>query len=605
MGLVTHAGEREDGASIRRLVALLIGSVVLALAWASPAAAVDPGAVKIDDKTGCPYFYYPTDPSITPSALLYSPNGEHCVQLGTPDVMPLQAVYNNRCLGSLIVVEPIPKGIDNYVIVVFSNIGAGTQMEYPPGQRSISIYSGNSTYTAPRGSVVYGLGGGSSPAPCQPWDTHVLGAEAWGLTNQISISGSATDADGKPIKDAEVSISGPTSGTLSTDANGDYSKLVKPGRYTVKTEFRSSSGQRFALKVTRCAPGSVGAEQCDATLHKKSLTADFRLQRPKLEITFSPKTVPGDGRGMSDVKIRLTLEGKPVDHQRLFLWTETKGLQAATFTSPAQIKDYINNEELVGEALFGCTASGDQTFEYRPFSFGDASTDQDGEYTFKLWLGTNDEIGSVLDLWATDLLDDVPLPGLRQDFGALHLEGYTPAPPPSPTQLRTLEQHHPAPALTSDTYKDQIALLKWLTDAGFTTTEFVPLDSPDQDFIALGPAPEHIPDLLASDAALTVQAFEEYIAGNANPPTAFPTVDEEFGYDASAPTWWWPFVAFVYEGVHEIPAAGQEWWGAGIYPDTSAKEGVNKQCRVNEKGEQDRPLPGSPDGGGGDFPFGD
>ena len=72
-------------------------------------------------------------------------------------------------------VEPIPKGIDNYVIVVFSNIGAGTQMEYPPGQRSISIYSGNSTYTAPRGSFVYGLGGGSSPAPCaalghaHPW----------------------------------------------------------------------------------------------------------------------------------------------------------------------------------------------------------------------------------------------------------------------------------------------------------------------------------------------------------------------------------------------------------------------------------------------------
>ena len=313
--------------------------------------------------------------------------------------------------------------------------------------------------------------------------------------------------------------------------------------------------------------------------------------------------MPGDGRGMSDVKIRLTLDGEPVNHQRLFLWTSPF---TAQFTSPDEISYYIDDHEDKGRALFGCTASGDQTFEYRPFSFGDHYTDQDGEFTFKLWVGTNNEIGSVLDLWATDLLDSIPLPGLRRDFGALHLKPYTPAPPPSPTDLRTLERHHPAPKLTGDTYTDQIALLKWLTDAGFTTTEFVPLDSPDQDFIALGPSTKYNPDL-ASDAALTVQAFEEYIAGNANPPTAFPTVDEEFGYNASAPTWWWPFLPFVdteIGTVAEIPEAGVEWWGAGIYPDTSSKDGVNKQCRVNEKVDQDRPLPGSPDGGGGDFPFG-
>jgi len=224
-------------APARRLAALVIGSLVLALAWASPAAAVDPGAVKLDRKTGCPLFYYPSVPNSQASPLLFPPHGEHCVQLAAPSVLPLQRFFPSStpggiggCAGSLLVQEAIPKGTDDWVILPFSDIGLGTQILRPPGQRSISIFNGADTYRAPPGSVVYGLGGGSNAGPCQPWDTHILGAEAWGVTfkwlidGHVTVQGSGTAAP-KIRVDAGCS-GGSGGGTTTTDSKGYYQFLV-------------------------------------------------------------------------------------------------------------------------------------------------------------------------------------------------------------------------------------------------------------------------------------------------------------------------------------------------------------------------------------------
>jgi len=224
-------------ARVRRSAALIVGSLVLALAWASPAAAVDPGAVKLDRKTGCPSFYFPTQPQNPPSPLLTPPHGEHCFQMAAPEVLPLQRFFpsptpggSGGCAGSLLVQEAIPKGVDDYVILPFSDIGLGTQILSPPGQQSIPIFNGADTYRAPPGSRVWGLGGGSNGGPCQAWDTHILGTAAYGVTfkwlldGHITVHGSGTAA---PNIRVDAGCSGSSgSGTTTTDSKGYYQFLV-------------------------------------------------------------------------------------------------------------------------------------------------------------------------------------------------------------------------------------------------------------------------------------------------------------------------------------------------------------------------------------------
>ena len=103
-------------------------------------------------------------------------------------------------MSSLLVQDAIPKGVDDYVIVVFSKVGIGTQMFGPPGRRSISILSGLSTYWAPPGSVVYGLGGGAGGGPCGPDATpkNWLYAEAWGITFKWVVDGQITTRGEEP-----------------------------------------------------------------------------------------------------------------------------------------------------------------------------------------------------------------------------------------------------------------------------------------------------------------------------------------------------------------------------------------------------------------------
>jgi hypothetical protein len=133
-------------------------------------------------------------------------------------------------------VESIPKGIDDYVVLPFSDIGLGTQILRPPGQQSIPIFNGVETYTAPRGSRVWGLGGGNYGGPCQPWDTHVLSTAAYGVTFKYTVSGTVRELgseDPAPDVKLQARCVG-NGGTTTTDDKGEYSFLVDEGPCTIE-----------------------------------------------------------------------------------------------------------------------------------------------------------------------------------------------------------------------------------------------------------------------------------------------------------------------------------------------------------------------------------
>jgi hypothetical protein len=579
-------------ARLRGPFAALIGVVVLALTMAAPAVAVDPGAVKLGRTTGCPIFYYPTDPSIPPSALLHSSGGEHCVQLSTPDVFWKEGVFGGGCAKSLLVQDAIPQGIDNYVIVVFSEVGAGTQLFYPPGQRKISILSGNATYTAPRGSVVYGVAGGASGAPCPPNVKNWLYAKAWGMSNRPTISGTVTDADHKPINDAIVYINGPTSVVAKVGADGTYSELVKPGHYTVRTYFESSTGQRFPLNVTRCAPGAAAGDQCDAAVHGKSVTADFRLARPKVNITFDPRIVPGDGRGATNVTIRLTLDGIPVNRQELAGVANVAGPKRAApypsiFTSPGELfQEADPNREPIYPPVIGCVGS--EQVGIGPLAVT-RETDGQGEVNFRMFVGTDNiglvgsGIGPELRLSVTDILDKLPLPGLKQSSALLHLAGARlfAENAPAPDGLRYFAKHgHRPPALTGDEHDNQLALLNWLTEiasdefaSGHRFAEFgpivgapvvgaVPIAGPNVYAVYFQPralGPEPAPGLTEPVTPVLDIADAKAIFGSDLLPSALPLAKQTELYGPTESPF---FLREIYV-----------FYGDGIYPDPRTADG--------------------------------
>ncbi len=253
-----------------------------------------------------------------------------------------------------------------------------------------------------------------------------------------TISGQATDADGKPIADSQIDISGPTRTQVTTDAQGDYGPVhVRPGHYTV--------GARFPLddhflhyKVLHCKVGDVSAWDCDADLHNgKNLVADFRLGRPDVKIRFNPDTVTGDGRGASDVTIGLTVDGQPVvDHvlsgvaDAAAEFTAGKPAAPPTFTSVAELDQYAPPMGLDGPAVVAC--AGDRLLGQAKLA-AQYATDAHGQVRFRLFVGTNAskpitvdqaEIGPELRLTVTDIADATPLPGFVQPSGILWLRSY-------------------------------------------------------------------------------------------------------------------------------------------------------------------------------------
>ncbi len=109
-----------------------------------------------------------------------------------------------------------------------------------------------------------------------------LGAAAQTAT----LSGTATDAKGKPIADATVSIkaeSGAQSVNVRTDADGNYSiPNLAPGDYAI-----SASGEGLASKTIKVTITNVAHQTLDLLL-----TAEQEQQKPPLELPNAPTSAP-------------------------------------------------------------------------------------------------------------------------------------------------------------------------------------------------------------------------------------------------------------------------------------------------------------------------
>jgi hypothetical protein len=255
--------------------AVLIGSLALLLVGTGPAAAVDPGEVVLGPKTHCPYFYFHSNPG-NQAELLDPAHGEHCFELPTPDVRSVaKNAPGGGCAASTIVQEAIPKGLDDYVIVVFSNVGAGTQTFRPPGRQSMPIESGLETYTAPAGSVVFGLGGGASGAPCTPEMTkkNWLYAKAWGMSDKYLVSGTVASEtrSGALVDNMPIEARCPSGSTTATDKSGQYAFLLDRGPCTIAPVLAQGQTSVPAKRVL------------DVTHDFKGM--DFRIKEP-LEVDW-------------------------------------------------------------------------------------------------------------------------------------------------------------------------------------------------------------------------------------------------------------------------------------------------------------------------------
>jgi hypothetical protein len=247
MGLAVVATVAAPGARLAVLVGLLTAALACGASAAAvqssaaghgggvrARAAVDPGYTTVNPKTDCPIYHLngASAPELAP------PHGEHCIPLAAPRVFWVSRNVGNPpgCVASLLVQDAIPRGTDAWAIAVYSQVGIGTQWFYNPGQRTMSILSGNGTYTAPKGSVVYGLGGGAGGGPCTAASTpkNWLSAAAWGVTFKRLVSGQLTvEGSGEPAAGVRVNANCPGGGTTTTDTNGDYEFLLDNGSCTI------------------------------------------------------------------------------------------------------------------------------------------------------------------------------------------------------------------------------------------------------------------------------------------------------------------------------------------------------------------------------------
>ena len=201
------------------------------------------GQCGVDPATGCP-----TDGPITP------PHGEHCVSLPADVFWVSKSISPMGCAASLLLTVEVPAGIDAYEAVVYSDVGLGTRWWTSPGQTSLSILNGLTTYYAPSGSVVYGVGGGSGGGDCTKDSTPMdwLGEAAWGITYKREVSGTDTVNGGggpAPGIHMQASCSAGGGGTTTTDKSGYYAFLVNPGTCTIAPQLPAGLTSTPAQRV--------------------------------------------------------------------------------------------------------------------------------------------------------------------------------------------------------------------------------------------------------------------------------------------------------------------------------------------------------------------
>ncbi len=401
-----------------------------------------------------------------------------------------------------------------------------------------------------------------------------------------TISGHATDANGKPIADSQIDISGPTRTQVKTDARGDYGPVhVRPGRYTVAARFPLDR-HSLRYKVLHCKVGAVSAWDCDAGLHNgKNLVADFRLGRPDVKISFDPDTVTGDGRGASNVTIGLTVDGQPVvDHVLVGVADAAaesragKPVTPPTFRSAAGLDQYAPERGLDGPAVIAC--AGDHLLGQSKRA-AQYATDAHGQVHFRLFVGTNAskpisvdqaEIGPELRLTVTDIVDATPLPGFVQPSAILGLRSYKFASSrptggitvPTPDGLRNLATHVTPPQLTSSELTNQTDLLDWLTEAVTRSRGAYP---------PFGPIDGHLIGLVAPDD------FAIYFGLKTGP-----NIDEQPGLDTAEATAIFgsgpltpslPTLATMFPAT-DLPFYPESeflFYGFGIYPDPTTSDG--------------------------------
>jgi hypothetical protein len=129
------------------------------------------------------------------------------------------------------------------------------------------------------------INGGSGFGPWTSCDYYaVIGAK------QRAISGRVLTKHGKPVSGATITIDGPTGGSVTTTANGDYyADELDPGQYIVAMR---ANGARDPVSL--CSGHEVGPT-CHMNLEHADGQADFTAPPDTLAMHFSPSHIPADG----------------------------------------------------------------------------------------------------------------------------------------------------------------------------------------------------------------------------------------------------------------------------------------------------------------------
>lgn len=451
---------------------------------ASHRLAVTAGLASAQSGSGCPAAAGPTPVS-----------GDHCVPLAVTPVW-VDSPSAGGCGEALFLKMKLQKGIAVYGAewrwasrwtgapwVFHATGGPNGTGSGPYGEEQWSTVAltpqntgVNVHYRVPKGYGAWFVAAGGGPGPCSNAATVQSG---WGWTAQATIDGSVLDGRGGPVKDALIHIRGPVSIDTRSASDGSFGPYrVKPGSYIVSAYY-DVDGRQFKLVASRCFGGSRNGRACQAHLgsHRHSSLHAVFAADAKVTVRLKPATVAGDGRGVSDVTIKVTLNGDPVPgHDLVVLLLADRW--PPVLRSHFALSTFLSS---LSGAQTQAVACGGNSNVPAGDTHGSASTDRAGIDSFKLFVGGNRsivdpfQIGGWLSLTITDLLDPNPLPGLTQGSARLDLHPSAFAGIPTPDELRQLSTKHHPPALTSDEHADQLALLNWLLEAG-VKAEFGPLD---------------------------------------------------------------------------------------------------------------------------------
>lgn len=202
-----------------------------------------------------------------------------------PDIpaAPLRSTLEESWLGGLVITPHIV----NVGQVVTMTVGdpalwdSGCLMDYTNNGRCITGFG----WPTPPGKVVSGCGSHDTSCSFKAapdfqvgWDTLTLsvgGTIGTGCSEDVlyvlqkdrAVTGYVHGPDNKPVEGASVVISGPTSVTAITNADGYYQKAVKPGTYTVHVD--------NAKAVACVGGGTTASRDCSLDLSFQSGEADF------------------------------------------------------------------------------------------------------------------------------------------------------------------------------------------------------------------------------------------------------------------------------------------------------------------------------------------